>query len=121
MVERAVGEYLLEIGYVGGWTCGNHNTAEKCWSNLVLSNWKPEQIEKLDKDTFITRVNELANEYALTQIRTKRNTLLDESDWVMMSDVVLSNIDLWKTYRQSLRDLPANITDYDNVEYPTKP
>tara|TARA_R100000655_G_scaffold109404_1_gene163807 strand:- start:3468 stop:3830 length:363 start_codon:yes stop_codon:yes gene_type:complete len=117
---RATGRYLTELDYSGAWETDGE-TAEECWDALVLKKWRPEQIEKLDKETFIKRVNELANEYALTQIRTKRNSLLDESDWVMMSDVVLSNIDEWKDYRQALRDLPANITDYDNVEYPTKP
>jgi len=97
------------------------DTAEECWSTLTLKNWKPEKIDKLDKETFITRVNELKNEYALTQIRKKRNSLLAECDWVMMSDVVLSNIDDWRDYRKLLRDLPANITDYENVEYPEKP
>ena len=84
-------------------------------------NWRPEQIETIDKETFIKRVDELANEYALTQIRIKRNSLLAECDWVMMSDVVLDNIEDWRDYRKLLRDLPANITDYDNVEYPEKP
>ena len=66
-------------------------------------------------------VNALANEQSLTEIRTKRNTLLAESDWVMLSDVVLSNIDEWRAYRQALRDLPQTITDYNNVTYPEKP
>jgi len=39
----------------------------------------------------------------------------------MMSDVETTNIEEWKTYRKTLRDLPANIIDYDNVEYPEKP
>jgi len=119
-MNRAVGDFLLEIDYMGIWdTTGE--TAEECWDNLVLKNWKPDQIEKLDKETFIKRVDELANDYALTQIRKKRNTLLAECDWVMMSDVETTNIEEWKTYRKTLRDLPANIIDYDNVEYPEKP
>tara|TARA_R110002012_G_C11587024_1_gene605887 strand:- start:169 stop:531 length:363 start_codon:yes stop_codon:yes gene_type:complete len=117
---RAVGEYLIEIEYGGEWNTSGE-TAEQSWDNLVLKNWRPEQIEKLDKQAFIKRVDELANEYALSQIRKKRNSLLDESDWVMMSDVETTNVEEWKTYRKTLRDLPSNITDYDNVEYPTKP
>ncbi len=44
-----------------------------------------------------------------------------ESDWTQNRDVVLSNDAEWKTYRQALRDLPANTTDWRNPTYPTKP
>ena len=27
----------------------------------------------------------------------------------------------WKTYRQALRDLPANTSDINNPSYPTRP
>tara|TARA_R110002020_G_scaffold56663_2_gene156588 strand:- start:282 stop:650 length:369 start_codon:yes stop_codon:yes gene_type:complete len=121
MVERAVGEYLIEIGYAGEWNAVG-DTAEECWSTLTLKNWRPEQIEKLDKESFIMRVNELANEYALKQVREKRTALLAECDWVVLSDVVVHNVEEWKTYRQALRDLPSSITDFDaEVIYPDKP
>ena len=35
------------------------------------------------------------------------------------SDVTMS--DAWKTYRQALRDLPANTKDPANPTWPTKP
>ena len=35
------------------------------------------------------------------------------------SDVTMS--DAWKTYRQQLRDLPANTSDPTNPTWPTKP
>lgn len=62
-------------------------------------------------------------------IREKRNSLLKESDWVALSDVSLSNIEEWKTYRQALRDVPnvnPNATfdmagNVINVDYPVKP
>jgi len=52
-------------------------------------------------------------------LREKRNKLLAETDWTASSDVTMSN-DM-KTYRQELRDLPANTTDPANTVWPTKP
>ena len=55
----------------------------------------------------------------MLSIRQERTNLLAECDWMGMSDVTMSTE--WKTYRQALRDLPANTTDWKKVEYPTKP
>lgn len=55
--------------------------------------------------------------------RGQRDTLLQESDWVTLksTDQGTSVPDAWKTYRQALRDLPANTSDVDNPTWPTKP
>ena len=55
----------------------------------------------------------------LAGLRFQRNRLLAETDWMANSDVTMS--DAWKTYRQQLRDLPANTSDPANPTYPTKP
>ena len=55
------------------------------------------------------------------ELRNHRNILLMERDWTQNRDVVLSNDEEWKTYRQALRDLPANTTNWRNPTYPTKP
>ena len=52
-------------------------------------------------------------------LRSKRGNLLMETDWRGMSDLIMS--DAWKTYRQALRDLPANTADPANPTWPTKP
>ena len=52
-------------------------------------------------------------------LREKRDKLIAETDWMANSDVTLT--DDWKTYRQSLRDLPANTSDPTNPTWPTKP
>jgi hypothetical protein len=57
-------------------------------------------------------------------LRLDRNALLQDSDWLMsISDSPLSasKTEEWKTYRQALRDLPANTSDIDNISWPTKP
>ena len=55
----------------------------------------------------------------LAELRKQRNTLLVETDFMALSDVTMT--DAWKTYRQQLRDLPANTTDPANPTWPTKP
>ena len=53
----------------------------------------------------------------------KRNNKLTASDWTQMADSPLSDSKKaeWATYRQALRDLPANTSDPANPTYPTKP
>ena len=55
--------------------------------------------------------------------RSNRDALLQESDWVVLSDSPITGDKLaeWKTYRQALRDLPANTTDVYKPVYPTQP
>ena len=56
-------------------------------------------------------------------LRHYRDTLLRESDWTQFTDSPLSDSKKteWKTYRQSLRDLPATESDPENATFPTKP
>ena len=59
---------------------------------------------------------------ALADLRSKRNRLLAETDYLALSDNTLS-ADM-KTYRKDLRDLPAGKDTVDkcnNATWPTKP
>ena len=60
---------------------------------------------------------------ALVDLRTKRNRLLAETDWEIVKHKELgTNIPTaLKTYRQELRDLPANTSDPANPSWPVKP
>ena len=58
---------------------------------------------------------------AMKQLRNKRDQLLSDSDWTQASDVALANKSDWVTYRQTLRDLPANTVKPENPTWPTKP
>ena len=55
--------------------------------------------------------------------RAERETLLIRSDWTQLPDNQLSDSKKaeWATYRQALRDLPANTSDYANPTWPTEP
>ena len=72
-----------------------------------------------DKDAYEAKYNELLLAEQWADIRTTRNTLLAETDWMASQDVTMT--DAWKTYRQELRDLPANTSDPANPTYPKKP
>jgi hypothetical protein len=68
-----------------------------------------------------------ANDHQASQIqaswdalRSHRDALLAASDWTVLSDSPTSTA-AWKTYRQALRDLPANTTDPSNPVWPTPP
>ena len=52
-------------------------------------------------------------------LRRVRDNKLAATDWMANSDVTMS--DAWKTYRQALRDLPANTSDPVNPTWPTEP
>ena len=60
-----------------------------------------------------------ANDRAFATLREERDRLLNETDWYANNDVTMPN-DM-KTYRQALRDLPANTADPTDVTWPTKP
>jgi len=53
--------------------------------------------------------------------RTKRDSLLAETDWTGMSDVTM--VSAMTTYRQALRDITshANWPNLDESDWPTKP
>jgi hypothetical protein len=51
--------------------------------------------------------------------RDTRNNLLMGTDWTASSDLTMS--DDWKTYRQALRDVPAQAGFPNTITWPTKP
>ena len=53
-----------------------------------------------------------------TQVRAQRDALLVESDSKVWPDYIPDD---WRTYRQSLRDIPAQSGFPTNVTWPTEP
>ena len=63
-----------------------------------------------------------ALDMVLRSFRQKRNSLLEQTDWMANSDLTMSS-DM-KTYRQELRDITNGLTTVEQieaVEFPTKP
>lgn len=59
-------------------------------------------------------------------IKKKRDFLLLNSDWTQLDDNELTDAQRveWRTYRQTLRDLPqtyASATEKSDIVWPTKP
>ena len=76
-------------------------------------------------DAEVTRLN---NAEPMRLLRVERDKRLTACDWRASSDLTISNA--WKTYRQSLRDLPASASpsldsngdlDLTSVTWPTEP
>jgi hypothetical protein len=62
------------------------------------------------------------NEFPAAQwedLRRKRRDLLTETDYLALADSTLT--DEMRSYRQALRDLPANTVDPANPVWPVKP
>ena len=77
-------------------------------------------------DQINAKVQELQNAEPMRVLREERNLKLAQTDWRASSDLTLSNE--WSTYRQTLRDLPANSTpaldsdgNLQNVTWPDEP
>ena len=73
----------------------------------------------LDESLVDAAAIEVDTENAWIALRAKRTQLLADTDYLALSDATLSE-DM-RTYRQALRDLPANTTDPANPTWPTKP
>ena len=61
---------------------------------------------------------------AMADLRERRNRLLAECDWVMVSDSPIADKTDWQTYRTSLRDITNGLTTVEEVNavvFPTKP
>ena len=72
----------------------------------------------VSKDSSIVEQEEIAE--AWIALRKKRLRLLNKTDWTQVPDAPVDAA-AWATYRQQLRDLPANTTDPRNVEWPVPP
>ena len=59
------------------------------------------------------------NDRLAADARAERNAKLAETDWTASSDVTMS--DAMRTYRQALRDVPAQEGFPSDITWPTKP
>jgi len=78
--------------------------------------------KKVEDITYTTEeLNKIKVEEAWIELRNERNYLIQESDYRILPDSTSTKVAEWKTYRQALRDLPANTSDPLNVTWPTPP
>lgn len=60
------------------------------------------------------------DELAATQVRSKRQALLNNSDWTQVADAPVDR-EAWATYRQALRDISNQASFPYNIEWPVAP
>ena len=75
--------------------------------------------EEAARDAEESAVAADADNRAAARVREERDRLLAETDYLALSDVTMSSA--WTTYRQNLRDIPAQSGFPNSVTYPTKP
>ena len=105
----------------------NHNMYSLDKSNKTILRWFETNVNPQPTDEQINAAWEAwktANgSLALVELRYQRNMKLKETDWMASPDRTMT--DAQKTYRQALRDLPANQTPTDiklsNITWPTEP
>ena len=103
----------------------NHFAIRRAYSNVVTIDDGTGAFDAdgnqitLDQSLVDAAAAELVTENAWSNLRTKRTKLLTETDYLALVDSTLST-DM-RTYRQALRDLPANTSDPANPTWPTKP
>ena len=116
----------LEILKPGAqWVIQAASAADVTYASL---DWKDESQTKPTETEVNNKLSELNNAEPLRLLRVERDRLLATTDWRASSDLTLA--DAWKTYRQSLRDLPASASpsldsngdlDLTSVTWPTEP
>ena len=94
--------------------------------NINGNNVQFTAAEETARDNEETAWANAAPARALADLRSKRNGLLQSSDWEIMQELEKGNAisDDMKTYRQALRDLPNGKDTVDkcnNATWPTKP
>ena len=102
---------------------------EWTWTGTEYSglNWLDSSTKPTESE-INAELTKLTNAEPMRLLRVERDRLLAATDWRASSDLTLA--DAWKTYRQSLRDLPASSTptldsdgnlDMSSVTFPTEP
>jgi hypothetical protein len=92
---------------------------------LILATAETEIGGTYDGSAFARRVvtDDRTDAQKENDARSERDGWLKYCDWTVMPDSPLSDSDktAWQTYRQALRDVPAQAGFPDNITWPTKP
>ena len=123
-MKYGIGEALLVLRPGAEW-----NVTDNVYTGI---EWLDETQTKPTLEEVSTMLARLNNEEPMRLLRIERDKRLTDSDWVVTkaieTGVMVSNV--WKAYRQSLRDLPLSSSpqldsyynlDLNSVNWPTKP
>ena len=137
------GQGILQIQQDFSWIPSNVHAVQwyETWGEIEYTDGSPnEKIEELGiyeqaVDTFNNEKQRLEDEKIAQaealeaardywkELRSLRDRKLAECDWTQIADVPLTEEQktAWATYRQALRDVPANTEDPKNPVWPTAP
>ena len=73
--------------------------------------------EEAQRDAEEQAWNDGAFDRAIADLRQRRNKLLQESDWTVLSDNTLTNVQRtsWMNYRTELRNITEGLSTIENV------
>ena len=94
--------------------------------------WLDKNQTKPTEEQVTAKIAEIKAAEPMALLREERNIRLAQTDWTQVSDSPLDTAptNIWRKYRQALRDLPLSANpkldsdgylDLSSVEWPTKP
>lgn len=123
-MKYGIGQALLVLRPGAEW-----NVTDDVYTGI---EWLDKNQTKPTLEEVSTTVVKLNDEEPMRLLRVERDKRLTDSDWVVTKAIetgdTVSNV--WKAYRQSLRDLPLSSSpqldsyynlDLTSVNWPTKP
>ena len=123
-MKYGIGQALLVLRPGAEW-----NVTDDVYTGI---EWLDKNQTKPTLEEVSTTVTRLNNEEPMRLLRVERDKRLADCDWVVTKAIdtgdTVSNV--WKAYRQSLRDLPASASpnlnsdyelDLNSITWPTKP
>jgi len=113
--------YNTTTGAISGWS-NKPRTPASGYAEVQSDDYIDQEHWYYDAstDTFSGPTDAEQDALDMQTLRLQRNELLAQSDWTQVADAPVDAA-AWATYRQALRDLPANTTDPRNPTWPTKP
>ncbi len=84
-------------------------------------DWRSDDINKPTKAQIDSWRPHALTAKKFEDVREKRDSLLAESDYVMMADYPMEDKSAWEAYRQELRDLPASNDNPALIVFPEQP
>ena len=123
-MKYGIGQALLVLRPGAEW-----NVTDDVYTGI---EWLDENQTKPTLEEVSTTVTRLNNEEPMRLLRVERDKRLTDSDWVVTKAIETGDIvsNVWKVYRQSLRDLPLSSSpqldsyynlDLTSVNWPTEP
>ena len=104
----------LHKGQWFGWS----DSKDKVYENIVIHD---DQYSIPSKASLESGLVQAQDDFDWQDVRRKRNALLIDSDAYLMPDYPMEDKSDWEAYRQSLRDIPQDFDNADEVEFPEEP